>query len=739
MRGTLGEYIQGIVELAILFGALGFGALRLRRRLLPGWEGAPARLAEIILTLGAAVLTLELVGVVGLYRPGFVLAGAIAAGLAMAYFAKPAAERPGPPHPDVSLVAVLLAALACILVAAHWAFPTQAGLDVGMYLPNSTWHNMPFAARFVQDHQVGALLFTEPLKLSVWFYPQNSELLHSSGILFMGNDFLSPLINIGWLAGCLLAAWCIGRPYAVGAAAAIGVALILDENMLLLYQPGDAKNDVMGLFFLLAAAAILINAEAQKNAGRPAGEEGASRFGSQALFVAALAAGLSMGTKINMLAPLAALTIGVIVVAPWHLTRSGGIGSMWRARKGAVGVWAGGLLAGGGFWFIRNAINSSGNPLPWINKGPLPGPDQLDLYVRQPHTVSDYLFNYSVVNHYFVQGLENDFGKLWPLVLALALGGILLIMLRAETPAIRMLGFVAAFSAVAYVFTPLTAAGDLNAPTGFERNVRYLAPALALGFALLPLAPDLRKGRRPWIVLGIYAALLAESLITSNQWDNVGYRPGAIFLALVVVGLPIAAVLLLQHRVPRLLVAAGVLIVLAGGFKYGRERETDYLAGRYRVDTVPDQIPLGIPEAMGATNALHDQNIALGGSTAGFKQYLFYGRDLSNRVQYLGDHGPNGTFRPIDNCRQFRQALDDGHYTYVITAPPHTDLNIPPPETTWVEPDPNSQLVESFFGTSVYRLTGPLDPAGCAELTPDQRHEDPLAASQGESTDQGGS
>jgi hypothetical protein len=229
-------------------------------------------------------------------------------------------------------------------------------------------------------------------------------------------------------------------------------------------------------------------------------------------------------------------------------------------------------------------------------------------------------------------------------------------------------------------------------------------------------------------VLGVFALLLAESVITSNQFDNVGYRPGAIFLAVVVVGLPIAAVLALQWRVPRLLVAAVVLIVLAGGFKYGRERETDYLNGRYRVDTVPDQIPLGIPEAMGATNALHDQDIALGGSTAGFKQYLFYGRDLSNRVQYLGDRGPNGTFRPIDNCAEFRRALNDGHYTYVITAPPHTNLNTPPPETTWVEPDPNSHLIETRFGTSVYQLLGPLDPAGCQKLTPDQRTEDPLAA-----------
>ena len=94
--------------------------------------------------------------------------------------------------------------------------PTQTGLDIGMYLPNTTWHNAPFAARFVQDAQVGALHLTEVLRLTVWFYPQNSELLHSAGLLFLGTDFLSPLMNIGWMALCLLAAWSFGRPYGAG-------------------------------------------------------------------------------------------------------------------------------------------------------------------------------------------------------------------------------------------------------------------------------------------------------------------------------------------------------------------------------------------------------------------------------------------------------------------------------------------------------------------------------------------
>src|SRR5262249_4219173 len=190
----------------------------------------------------------------------------LAVGLGRASALGPPGQGLALPAPPVRPLYIAIAVGGAFLVAAHWAMPTQTGLDIGMYLPNTTWQNAPFAARFVQDHQVGALHFTEVLNLTVWFYPQNSELLHSVGVLFLGNDFLSPLINIGWMGLCLLAAWSFARPYGGGPIAVLAIALVLDANMLLLYQPGDAKNDTCGLFFLLASAAILVNADAQRRA-----------------------------------------------------------------------------------------------------------------------------------------------------------------------------------------------------------------------------------------------------------------------------------------------------------------------------------------------------------------------------------------------------------------------------------------------------------------------------------------
>src|SRR3954453_9857838 len=430
---SFGDYLQGSIELIVVAAAVGYAAVALRERLLPGWSGASARLGEVVLGLSLLVVIAELVGVVGLYRPGWVLLATVVVGVAIGLALRAPRQGIGLQGPVAGPVGMAVAGAAALLVAAHWAMPTQTGLDIGMYLPNTTWHNAPFAARFVQDHQVGALHFTEVLNLTVRFYPQNSELLHSAGALFLGTDFLSPLINIGWMSLCLLAAWCFARPYGGGPVAVLAIALVLDANMLLLYQPGDAKNDTAGLFFLLASAAVLVNADAQARAAagtvRPiaGGAGGASTaergfysgvavrpmLSTGALIVAVLAAGLALGTKLNLLAPFGFLTLGVIAISA---------GYRWRAAWG----WVLSSLVTGGFCFARNLVNA-GNPLPWFKAGPLVGPDQADINIREPHNVAHYLLppDGGTIRHHLIPGLHDSFGDLWPLVLVAVIGGFL--------------------------------------------------------------------------------------------------------------------------------------------------------------------------------------------------------------------------------------------------------------------------------------------------------------------------
>ena len=64
---------------------------------------------------------------------------------------------------------------------AEWTFPAQLSLDQGMFGGDTTWYHMPFAARMAQEHSTIHLLYTDPLRLAAWFYPQSSELIHAAG------------------------------------------------------------------------------------------------------------------------------------------------------------------------------------------------------------------------------------------------------------------------------------------------------------------------------------------------------------------------------------------------------------------------------------------------------------------------------------------------------------------------------------------------------------------------------
>jgi hypothetical protein len=731
---SFGDYIQGAIELIVVAASLGFAAVALRRRLLAGWSGASARLAEVVLGLSLLVVICELVGVVGLYRPGWILLATIVVGLGIGFGLRRPAGGPLLPVAPVTPIALGVAVAAAFLVAAHWAMPTQTGLDIGMYLPNTTWHNAPFAARFVQDHQIGTLHYIDVLNLTVWFYPQNSELLHSVGVLFLGNDFLSPLINIGWMSLCLLAAWSFARPYGGGPIAVLATALVLDANMLLLYQPGDAKNDVAGLFFLLASTAILVNADAQRRAA--AAPEGSPSVGglsgpplaTGALIVAGLAAGLALGTKLNLLAPFGLLTLGVIAVS---------VGYRWRTTL----IWVVSSLITGGFWFARNLINA-GNPLPWIKAGPLTGPHQADINIRQPQNIAHYILHPGggVWSRHIIPGLHESFGDLWPLVLVAVIAGIVLAIFRGRTPVIRMLGIVALLSGIAYLFTPLTAAGPPGDPTAFTTNLRYASPAIGLGAMLLGVDVGVLKPRViPWMLGALGVLLLVQAV---PVWDLHGhlwtrhFLIGAIGLGIFLILIPVALGVLAQRGFDRWTIGAGAVIALVAVVAIGWPNSRDYVKDRYQAATAPKDFPVGMRAALAWFNAadLHNSRIAVVGGRPGFKQYVFYGDDLSNRVQYIAHQGPHGAYTPIaseaaqrgqdpsapQQCREWIAALNDGGYRYAVIGPDQRTQSISPIESVWTRAA-GGVPVELRDQISVFRIPGRLNPLGCSRLPLTQR------------------
>ena len=79
-------------------------------------------------------------------------------------------------------------------------------------------------------------------------------------------------MNLMWVALCLLAAWCVGRPYGIGGVTVLGAAVVLDSEMLVGSQAGQAPNDVAGLFFLMTALAFLVDGAATAHARKLASD-----------------------------------------------------------------------------------------------------------------------------------------------------------------------------------------------------------------------------------------------------------------------------------------------------------------------------------------------------------------------------------------------------------------------------------------------------------------------------------
>jgi hypothetical protein len=672
----LGRYLLGVGELGLIVGFAWLGASAVRRTLTPELIGVPALLATVILTIAVLLWTAELLGAFGLFKALPYLVAVVAAGLVLRRVVggrwggpsvllgfSPLSERrspsglcekqdaaasEGPPHrpSPATLVALGIAAVAVV----YFMVGVKTRLSTGMTGFDSTWYHGPFAAGFFQSGDTWGLHFIAPQFLA-WFYPANSEVVHAIGMVAFGRDILSPLLNLGWFVGCLVAAWCIGRPYRVApwslalAAVALSVPALHD-------QAGEARDDIVGIFFLLAAVAVALNAwsaRADKERG----------LGTGALVVVGLAVGLAAGTKLNFLLAAGVLVAGLAVVAPK--------GCRWRALA-AAGLAA---LAGGGYWYLRNLAHT-GNPLPWVKHlGPitLPAPEQA-LGGREAHSVLGYLTDGSVWSDWFLPGLHHGLSALWPLALLLALTGLILCLGRRSDPVLRVAALVGLATALAWLIAPTSASGPDGIPRGFESGLRYLTPALILGVALLPTAPRLR---RPLLTSSLGVHMDAKTRSQRMGWGLVYFAVGVV-VVLTVVGYPV------QRR---------------------------YLERRY---ADPSFTAPGLNAAFKWAQGITGARIA----TTSTRQYPLYGRDLSNKVDYIGIEQPHGGFTPPTTCPQWRRLLNKGDYDYVVTSRDRIEPGKPtyPATTRWTEA-PGAAVVLRKPPTVVFRIQAPLPPSSC--------------------------
>jgi hypothetical protein len=728
---SFGSYIAGSFALIGIIAALGLGAYWLRRWIVPEFTGALARLADATITVALLVVCLQVLGTLSALYFGWIVVVCIGVGLGAAWLGRSKASSGGREveAPRVETIALLIALGVASWTVAEWTFPTQSSLDFGMFGGDTTWYHMPFSAFIAQEHSTVPLHFTDPLRLAAWYYPACTELINAATIVLFKSDWLAPLQNMIWVPIALLAAWCIGRPYRVGPATLVAAAIILDSGVMIETQPGEARNDIMGLAFLLAFAAFLINGHQRRapaaGAVQDAPERNAPLLDKGPLVMAGIAAGLAASVKFTFLVPVAAITIGVVLFS--------GRGRRWTT------TWAMGIpmLVVGAYWYLRAMIKTGGNPIPITKFGPLnlPKPDQMPLDPRPRFAVADYLTEPTIYRRWFFPELENAFGPLWPLILICAGSAAVYIAWRSRNKILRVLAGAALLTAVVYVFTPLTAAGQEGTPTGFFTNTRYLVPGLVLAMAMLPIARPLRESeRRAWHTLLFLTVVYAITVLTTPRWFTP-YILGTVFLTLALVWAP-AGLSLARGRlgVSRMAVAGATVAVVLLAVVLGRAQQVQYAEQHY-VNPDPFLGEGGPKKAYEFTQKLRDQRIGIiGSSQIIFGQYGFYGNDATNHVEFIGVKGPHGANRLPATCQRLRHLVNEGEYDYVVTSqytqdtgPYNTGVPNPYqfPVFAWLKGDPALKLTVKDMDSSpqptyVFEVTGELDPTACK---PEERPE----------------
>ncbi len=710
------HWITGVIGMSVIVLSLGYAAVVLRRWALPGWGGSPARLAELILGIAALFAIAQILGVVGLLQAPLLVAASAVVGMGAVQLGRTieSTSATSPPLPVRRKWEIIVAAVFAFAVTVQWAGPVLTSLDRGMYGGDTLWYHLPFSAHMVQTGSTVSLLYVDTL-YSNWFYPQNSELLHALGILLVGDDYLSPLINLGWLLIALLAGWCLGRPWGVAAPSSAAVAVLMSTELMFSRQPGNANNDVIVVALLLAAAAILANSWWQRAGVEPQPGESdpaLASFAPGAVVTAGLAIGLSVGTKLNLAAIAAALTIGVIVLA----------GKGERLRTG--GIWIASSVLIGASWFIRNAVEA-GNPLPWFGLGPLEKVGSFE--GRDPYSIAHYLTDFDVWGTWFAPGLAERLGYLWPLVLLLSAAGMAFTIFS-RSRILRMLGAVALAGFVAYFLTPLGAAGPEGAPTAFRLNIRYAAPAFALALCLVAVPPGFLALHRERWRIGVLISLALVMVVGNLYFAELDYSRivGSLFVGVVFVLLPLAFYYGWVRGIePKVAIAAGVAVVsllaVMGALDRREYQEYRYSSDSpaYPVDSYPaDELKEGIGAVNDWARGITGEKIGLGGTLAQFFQYGIWGPDASNQVEAIGDRASNGSFTSPAGCPEWVAAVNSGGYRYLVTSPPSADRDSSqvevPVEVAWLRRAPNAERIVSERNTSVWQIEGKLSPDICS-------------------------
>ncbi|HEY5172844.1 MAG TPA: hypothetical protein VIK54_14035 [Acidimicrobiia bacterium] len=695
------SYLLGLVVLVAIAGPLWLVARRMRAVLVPAWSGPQAWLADAVVGVALFEAIAQLLGTVGQFRRGPMVAAAL--GSLLVTGAAVSVRRRGVrnsvrdgvrdgvrsgrnfPVEDQGLrarskLAIVLGAT--LVVAIPWLAQTVGAFRTGVLGYDSLNYHLPFAAHFFQTGRTSSLYYTFTDINSA--FPANAELIHAVGMVALRRDLLSPVVNLGWLGLALLAAWSAHPRHRVRLATLAGVGVLLSSPLFVVFDGGRATNDLAAIALFLTSIALLLHGSGER----------------APTALAAVACGMALATKLTMVVPVVALTVGVIA----SVTRGN--------RLKTTRVWVPWLVVTGSYWYLRDLV-ATGNPVPALHLGigPLSFPTPRLTQPYRSYTVAHYLADVHVWRSWFLPGMHDSFGWAWPVIVGFAAAGWVLALVRGDRM-LRMLGAVGIASFLGYLVTPFGAGGPKGRPLLFANDLRFAFPALALGLLLLPRVLP----RSPVVRRRVFPALLAIALVNDLVYSlrsRVSLFAVALALELVAFVIVVGLALVWAKGSRRLLASLACVLAL-GAATAGWAVQRSYLTHRYA--NVNHDLPYAsAPRAelaalYGWVRNVSHARIALAGLGI---SYPLVGADLSNEVQYIGHRGPHGEFSNVKSCPEWRRLLTKGRYDFVVISANNNKAG-EPAEASWTRSDTAAATLVVRAGTaSVYRVTGEFDPNGC--------------------------
>jgi len=484
-------------------------------------------------------------------------------------------------------------------------------------------------------------------------YPQNGDVVMLSAVLPWGNDAFVRFAVLPYLALAGLVVFALCRQIGVPRSTAILAGAVFTSIYTVAFPAVTlALPDVVALSMLGAGALFLL-----RHLQGP---------GSWDLALAGLSLGIAFGTKWYAVPAIAAL---IVLWAGAWLLRSRD--PRWIASRvlGTTSL----VVAFGAFWLIRNWVESGSPVFPsGVN---ILGTTLFDVphdYYRQrfDHTVSEYLLDGGVWKDYLLPQYRAALGLAGPaVVIGLMLAAGRLAGLRRKSGApdqpvwpVVFLGLAVVALAAVYVKTPYSALGEAGQPILVKQNSRYLMPALILG---VPLVAWGLQGLGRFRIAAEVALLVVICDGLRRTFDPT--VSGTVFV--VAAGVLTAGMLFGTRRLMRpgtgapqrrrhlafAAAAAAALLAVAGFTIQQRITDRRFQGKDPAIDWVERNAPSGAKIGLAGINAFDGTPPA----------YPMFGRDLDNRVDYVGPFVKGG-LRHYRTRAGFAGALRAGDYDLLV-------------------------------------------------------------------------